>query len=133
MIDEAEASLDRRKITASNITAELEASAPVHRRDLAFLDKLDRAQQCAAKICQQMLDSSSSMGSTSIAMLRELQEKLHGAQVNFQEYQEAKLSKEDPCMKKAFMYEPTRFLLAAALDAALVKHCNLVALVVPYA
>ena len=81
MIDEAQASMDQLEVTASNVAAGLEASAPVHSRDLAFLEKLDRAQQYAAKHCQQILDRSSTMKSSSIAVLRELQEKLHGAQV----------------------------------------------------
>ncbi|KAK9842981.1 hypothetical protein WJX74_005274 [Apatococcus lobatus] len=81
ILDEASASMEKLKSRASNIAADLEAAAPVHRRDLAFLDKLDRAQQSAAKACRHMLDTSGAMGSEAIAILKGFHLKMQSAQV----------------------------------------------------
>lgn len=81
ILDEASAAMDQLKSRASDVAAEMEAAAPVHRRDLAFLGKLDKAQQSAAKACHQILEGSRSMGSETATLLRTLQHRMLSSQV----------------------------------------------------
>lgn len=81
ILDEGLATLDQLKSRASDVAAEIEAAVPVHRRDLAFLVKLDKAQQSAGKACQLILEGSRSRGIETATLLRALQDGMLSFQV----------------------------------------------------
>lgn len=81
ILDEASATMDQLKSRASDVAAEMEAAAPVHRRDLAFLGRLDKAQQAAGKACNKILEGSRSWGSETATVLRVLQDSMLSSQV----------------------------------------------------
>lgn len=59
----------------------LETAAPAHRRDLIFIETLERACHTARKNCTQVLGGSHKLGLETTSALQELRDKLRGAQV----------------------------------------------------
>ena len=75
------AKLDVEKAEVNRIVAELEAAAPVHKRDLEFLENLDKGFHGAKKACAQLLTISHNLGIELASALQHLQNLLVEPQV----------------------------------------------------
>ncbi|KAK9841739.1 hypothetical protein WJX84_011851 [Apatococcus fuscideae] len=77
---EATARFEVLKAEAGIALGALETAAPAHRRDLIFIETLERACHTARKNCTQVLGGSHKLGLETTSALQELRDKLRGAQ-----------------------------------------------------